>query len=135
MKFLNKEWLKAALIRAAKTFIQSVTSILSTAVVLSDVNILLILNTAGLAAIVSIITSLAGLPELEAGNANKVQAIAIRALKTVAQTALSYVATMTLVSEVDWLKVFSASVLAGIVSVGMNFQADKLPEVELINKK
>lgn len=125
--FLN--WLKAALIRAGKTFIQSGTSILSTAVVLSDVNVLLILNTAGLAAILSVITSLAGLPELESGSENKAKAILIRALKTVAQTALSYVATMTLISEVDWLKVLSASVLAGIISVGMNFKAD-LPEVE-----
>lgn len=127
---LTKQWLKAALIRATKTFIQSGTSILSTAVLLSDVNPLLIINTAGLAFIVSLVTSVAGLPELGIGGENKYKAMMVRALKTVAQTALSYISTMAMISEVDWLKVASASILAGIISLGMNFQPDKLPEVK-----
>lgn len=123
------DWLKAAAIRAGKTFIQSATSLLGTAVVLSDVNILLLLNTAGLAAITSIFTSLAGLPELGESGENRYKAMLIRALKTVAQTALSYIVTLSVVSEVDWARVASASVLAGLVSLGMNFKGD-LPEVE-----
>lgn len=125
--FIN--WLKAATIRAAKTFIQSATSLLSTAVVFADVNILLLLNTAGLSAIASLFTSMAGLPELEDVGENKYKAMLIRAVKTVAQTALSYIVTLSVVSEVDWVRVLSASLLAGLVSLGMNFKGD-LPEVE-----
>lgn len=122
-------WLKAAAIRAAKTFVQSATSLLSTAVVFSDINVLLLLNTAGLSAIASLFTSMAGLPELEDVGENKYKAMLIRAVKTVAQTALSYIVTLSVVSEVDWVRVLSASLLAGLVSLGMNFKGD-LPEVE-----
>lgn len=129
MKNNFKAWLKAALIRAGKTFVQSATSLLSTAVVFADVNVLLLVNTAGLSAIASLFTSMVGLPELGTGNENKYKAMIIRAVKTVAQTALSYIATLTLVSEVDWARVASASLLAGLISLGMNFHVD-LPEVE-----
>lgn len=123
------DWLKAALIRAGKTFVQSATSLLSTAVVFADVNVLLLVNTAGLSAIASLFTSMVGLPELGDGNESKYKAMIVRAVKTVAQTALSYIATLTLVSEVDWARVASASLLAGLISLGMNFHVD-LPEVE-----
>lgn len=125
----NLEWAKAAFIRAFKTFVQSGTSLLTTAVVLSDIDPLLILQTAGLAFITSLITSTAGLPELGEGTENKVKAALIRCVKTMAQTALSYVATMTMINEVDWIRVTSASAVAGLISLGMNFKADKLPEV------
>lgn len=41
----------------------------------------------------------------------------IRALKTVAQTAVATIGTSALLSEVDWFMVFSASILAGILSI------------------
>ena len=40
----------------------------------------------------------------------------IRALKTVAQTAIATIGTTALLTEVDWLVVLSASALAGILS-------------------
>lgn len=134
MKIFNgdfKVWLHAALVRAVKTFIQSATAILSTAAVLGDLNILYILNTAGLAFVFSLVTSVAGLPELGTGTENKYKAMFIRAFKTMAQTAGSMLASAVLVSDVDWLNVLSASVLAGLVSLGMNFKPDKLPEVSM----
>ena len=41
----------------------------------------------------------------------------VRALKTVAQTAVATIGTSALLSEVDWFMVFSASILAGILSI------------------
>lgn len=54
-------------------------------------------------------------------------AIAIRAIKTIAQTAAGVIGSTYLISEVDWLTVLSASVLAGLLSVLMNIGG--LPEV------
>ena len=44
-------------------------------------------------------------------------AAAIRAARTIAQTAIATIGTSMVLSEVDWLAVASASVLAGILSV------------------
>ena len=41
----------------------------------------------------------------------------IRAIKTVAQTAVATIGTSAIMSEVNWLMVASASVLAGILSL------------------
>ena len=55
-------------------------------------------------------------------------AAAIRAIRTVAQTAVSVIGVSAVLSEVDWLYVGSASVLAGILSV-LTSIATGLPEV------
>ena len=52
----------------------------------------------------------------------------IRALRTVAQTALATMSVSKLISEVNWLEVGSASLLAGILSILMSVAG--LPEVE-----
>ena len=41
----------------------------------------------------------------------------VRALKTVAQTAVATIGTSALLADVDWLMVVSASILAGILSL------------------
>lgn len=41
----------------------------------------------------------------------------VRALKTVAQTAVATIGTSALLSEVDWFMVLSASILAGVLSI------------------
>lgn len=51
----------------------------------------------------------------------------IRALRTVAQTAVATIGTTAVISEVDWLTVGSASLLAGILSI-LNSIATGLPE-------
>lgn len=55
------------------------------------------------------------------------KAAGIRALRTVAQTAVAAIGTAALLSEVNWLAVASASVLAGILSLLMSLGG--LPEV------
>lgn len=45
------------------------------------------------------------------------KAAGVRAIKTVAQTAVSYISTAAIISEVNWKICISASLLAGIVSI------------------
>lgn len=61
----NAEWWKAAAIRAVKTVAQSaIATIGSTSIVVGDVNWLAVVSAGLLAGIVSILTSIAGLPEV-----------------------------------------------------------------------
>lgn len=60
-----KSWLKAAGIRALKTVAQTAAATIGTSAVLSEVNWLAVLSASVLAGILSMLTSLAGLPELE----------------------------------------------------------------------
>lgn len=46
-----------------------------------------------------------------------IKAAGVRALKTVAQTALSLISVGAAISEIDWVMVASASVVAGIYSL------------------
>lgn len=59
-----KAWAKAAGIRAMKTFFQSIVSLLPAGAMITEVNWYVILGTAALAAVASLATSLAGLPEV-----------------------------------------------------------------------
>lgn len=61
--FLN--WLKAALVRALKTVAQAAIASIGTAAALGEVNWLLTVSTAVLAGVISILTSIAGLPEVK----------------------------------------------------------------------
>lgn len=61
-----KSWFKSAVVRALKTFAQTFLATIGTgAAVLGDVNWVMVLSSAALAAILSIATSLAGLPEVK----------------------------------------------------------------------
>lgn len=62
-----KEWFIAALIRALKTICQTAIAMIGTAVVMSEVNWLMVGSAAVLAGILSILTSLAGIPEVDDG--------------------------------------------------------------------
>lgn len=59
----SKQWFKAAGIRAMKTFCQAALGLLGTSMVISDVDWLTVLSASALASLVSILTSLTGLPE------------------------------------------------------------------------
>ena len=57
------------------------------------------------------------------------RATAIRAIKTICQTAIATIGTASLLSEVNWLVVGSASLLAGVLSVLTSIVVG-LPEVD-----
>ncbi|MBP3851263.1 MAG: hypothetical protein J6D36_01830 [Erysipelotrichaceae bacterium] len=61
----NPEWWAAAATRALKTIAQTAVALIGTSVYIEDVNWRLILSASCLAGIMSILTSLAGLPEVE----------------------------------------------------------------------
>ena len=66
-----KGWAKAAGIRAIRTFAQSFVSMVTIGQAFVDINWIHILSVSGVAAVISIVTSLAGLPEVEAGENNE----------------------------------------------------------------
>ena len=63
-------WLKAAGIRAIKTVAQTALATIGTSAVLSEINWKLVASAAVVAGILSLLTSLAGLPELKDGGSN-----------------------------------------------------------------
>ena len=64
-KIMNKEWAKAAGIRALKTVAQTAIATIGTSAAIESVNWKLVLSASVLAGILSLLTSVAGLPELE----------------------------------------------------------------------
>ena len=65
MNTMTKKWWKAAAVRAVKTFAQAAIGTIGASVVIADVDWLVVLSASVLAAILSLLTSVAGLPEVE----------------------------------------------------------------------
>ena len=61
---MSKKWLKAAGIRAVKTVAQTAVALIPAAVTISQVDWKMVIGSALLAGIVSLLTSTAGLPEV-----------------------------------------------------------------------
>lgn len=71
---MNKKWLKAAVVRAVKTMAQTAVALLPAAATIAQVDWFTVIGTAALAGVASMLTSIAGLPEVkkegENGNGN-----------------------------------------------------------------
>ena len=63
---MSKKWWKAAAVRALKTVCQTAVAMIGTSVVLSQVDWVATASAAALSGVLSLLTSLAGLPEVEA---------------------------------------------------------------------
>lgn len=61
----TKKWVKAAMVRAVKTVAQTFVAAIGTAAVIGDVNWLYVCSASALAGVLSLATSVAGLPEVE----------------------------------------------------------------------
>lgn len=62
---MTKQWWKAAGIRAVKTMAQTAVATIGTTAMMSEVNWMVVGSTALLAGVLSLLTSVAGLPEVE----------------------------------------------------------------------
>lgn len=62
---MNAKWWKAAGIRAIKTVAQTAVATIGTSAILSEVNWLVVASASTLAGILSLLTSIAGLPEVK----------------------------------------------------------------------
>ena len=62
-----KKWVKCAGVRAIKTVAQTAVAMIGTSVAIGDVNWVMVVSASGLAGILSILTSVAGLPEVKDG--------------------------------------------------------------------
>nr|DAY23794.1 MAG TPA: holin [Caudoviricetes sp.] len=64
-KIVTKEWIEAAGIRAIKTVAQTAIATIGTGAVLNDVDWVMVASASAVAGILSLLTSVAGLPELK----------------------------------------------------------------------
>lgn len=62
---MNKDWWRASLVRCVRTIAQAAIAAIGTAAMFSEVNWLVVGSTALLAGVLSLLTSIAGLPEVE----------------------------------------------------------------------
>lgn len=62
---MNKEWLNAALVRAVKTMAQTAVATIGTSAAMGDVDWMFVGSASALAGILSILTSIAGIPEAQ----------------------------------------------------------------------
>ena len=65
MKNSFKKWFKCAGIRAIKTVAQTAVATIGTSVAMGDVNWVMVVSASGLSGILSILTSISGLPEVK----------------------------------------------------------------------
>lgn len=62
---MNKTWWKAAGVRAIKTFCQTAVSMLTVGQAFIDIDWVNVLSVSGVAAVISLLTSIAGIPEVD----------------------------------------------------------------------
>lgn len=65
MEIFTIEWIKASGIRALKTVCQTAVATIGTSAMLSDVNWAVVISASVLAGVLSVLTSIAGLPEVD----------------------------------------------------------------------
>lgn len=64
-KYDLKQWTKAAAVRAVKTMAQTAVGLIGTSLVITDVSWPIVVSASVLAGVTSVLTSVAGLPEVE----------------------------------------------------------------------
>ena len=130
MKKFNILWVKAALIRSMKTFFQTFSATIGVSATLNGIDWVTVISASIMAALLSIIMSMAGLPEVDDSDPkNWWKAALVRAVKTFFQTFGGVIGSCALLSEVAWLPALSTACVAMILSVATSIAG--LPEVEM----
>lgn len=79
---MTKRWWKAAAVRAVKTVAQTAASLIGVGAVMSDIDWMMVGSAALLAGILSLLTSVAGLPEIdEADRADDIEACYVQQVR------------------------------------------------------
>lgn len=125
MNITSSEWWKAALLRALRTALVVAVPYLG-AVKFADIPWLAVASVVGLAFIASLLFSIAGLPELGAGQSLPL-ALLVRVVKTVAQALLAGIGTSLYIQDVHWAVILQTALLAGLGTLVTAFLAG-LPE-------
>lgn len=126
----SASWWRAAGARALRTAVSVLLPFfMAGATTILELDWLLVGSTVGLAVILSIGTSLAGLKEVTGDGVPKHIALGIRSLKTFAQTFISFIGAAALLQEVDWNAGFLLAVSATIVTILQGILLE-VPEAE-----
>lgn len=122
-------WVKAALMRSMKTFFQTFSATIGVSATLNGIDWVTVISASIMAALLSIIMSMAGLPEVDDSDPkNWWKAALVRAVKTFFQTFGGVIGSCALLSEVAWLPALSTACVAMILSIATSIAG--LPEVE-----
>lgn len=113
---LNRTWWRAALLRALYTAVAIAIPYVA-AVQLADVPWLMVLSAAAVGVILSLATSLFGLPESESVNLPWWLAALERVVKTFAQSLAAGLTGATFLHDVDWSLILQAAVGAAFLSL------------------
>lgn len=124
----SASWWKAAGARALRTAV-SVAIPFFMAGELLNIDWILVASTVGLAVILSVVTSLAGLKEVTGETVPRHIALGIRAIKQFAQTLVSYIGAAVLVTDVDWKAGLFLALSSTIVTILQSLVL-ALPEAE-----
>ena len=132
MKQKIKDWLKAAGVRALKTSAQAAVASLVSTTMITDIDWRMTASTVALAAILSLLMSIVGLPELsETGKSKKswIIAILIRAARTFAQSLIATIGTTALFTDVNWNVALATAAMSAILSIATSL-AGGIPEAD-----
>ncbi len=110
-------WWKAAAIRALRTAIMIAVPYLGTAVAFHGVPWLAIASAAGLGFIASLITSLAGIPEVSGASVPVWLALLERTTKTLAQGLAVGIGNAVLFTDVHWSTILQSAIIAALGSL------------------
>lgn len=120
-------WWKAATMRALRT--AAVVAIPYVPVSLSGQDYLIMASAAGMGFVLSILTSMVGIPEIDGDSQPWYFALLSRVVKTVAQALLAAVGTATFFYEVDWSAI-PALVIAAAIGSALLFFTRGAPEAD-----
>lgn len=124
----TKDWWKAAGVRAARTaLVIAIPYVAASAT--GNLPYVTIASAVALGVVLSLLTSLAGLAELQPSKQNYAVAVLTRVVKTVAQALVAAVGTTVFITDVNWTEILSLTVSSGLGSLLLGLLST-LPETE-----